>query len=137
MRASQAGRREGDGAAATAAQKAAESADQAVDEANSRFDKAGAALRDLRIRRLETLEQEVAVTGSTPSGASSTCATQGKNRPVRERVDQSGKPRNDAQQPGYMVFGHPRVSWHEPTVVPFRMHAHVNVMSPLAVHWIE
>jgi len=51
------------GAAAMAAQKAAESADQAVDEANSRFDKARAALRDLRIRRLETLEQEVAVTG--------------------------------------------------------------------------
>jgi heme oxygenase len=79
MHASQAGRREGDGAAATAAQKAAESADQAVDEANSRFDKARAALRDLRIRRLETLEQEVAVTGEGWSWL-------GRNEPIIVRV---------------------------------------------------
>lgn len=41
----------------------AEGAERSAAEASSRFDKARAALRDLRIRRLETLEQEIAVVG--------------------------------------------------------------------------
>lgn len=41
----------------------AEAAERSASDASARFDKARASLRDLRIRRLETLEQEIAVVG--------------------------------------------------------------------------